>query len=45
MITREVAQYDSANDRLTLTSRVGIVCQGWVRWMSAWLQASVRARA
>ena len=44
MVTREAVQYDSASDRLTLTSRAGIVCQGWARWMSAWLQASVRAQ-
>jgi len=44
MIIRETVQHDSANDRLTLTSRAGIVCQGWARWMSAWPQASVSAR-
>jgi len=43
MVIREALQHDSAIDWLTLTSRVGIVCQGWARWMSAWPQASVRA--
>jgi len=37
-------QHDSANDGLTLTTKVGSVCQGWARWMSARPQARVRAR-
>jgi len=44
MVTRQALKHDSANDQLTLTSRVGIVCQGWARWVSVWPQASVRAR-
>jgi len=34
MVIREALQKDSANDGLTLTSRVRIVCQAWARWMS-----------
>jgi hypothetical protein len=45
MVIRETVQHDSANDRLTLTSRAGIVCQGWARWMSAGPQGSAGARA
>ena len=43
MVIREAVQHDIANDRLTLTSRVGIVCQGLARWVSTWARRYLSA--
>jgi len=43
MVIREAHQRDSANDKPTLTSRVWIVCQGSVRWVSTCARWSVTA--
>jgi len=43
MVIREAVQHDRANDWLTLTSRVGNVCQGSTRWVSIWARRRVTA--
>lgn len=42
MVIRETLQFDRANDRLTVSSRVGSVCRGSTRWMSIWLMAACK---
>ena len=44
MVIREAVQHDSANDWLTVASRVGIVCQGSARWVSTWVRGCVTAQ-
>jgi hypothetical protein len=45
MVIREAVQHDSANDWLTVASRVGIVCQGSARWVSTWVRRGVTAQS
>jgi len=40
MVIREALRKDNANDGPTLTSRGGIVCRGWVQWLSVRPRAS-----
>jgi hypothetical protein len=45
MVIRGALREDSANDGLTLTSRVRIVCQDWARGVSGCTRVRGRPRA